>query len=97
MLHGDQVNENNAGGESPREPNEMEDKKMTRIEQQIAIYEDERNFLERCLISQKKYLNETTNRGMRNSIMQTIKTSEERLEKMNRRLRALAKMQNQNG
>lgn len=70
---------------------------MTRIEQLTAIYEDERNFLERSLISQKKYLNETTNRGTRNSIMQTIKTSEERLEKMNRRLRALAKMQEQNG
>lgn len=70
---------------------------MTRIEQLTAIYEDERNFLERSLISQKEYLNETTNRGTRNSIMQTIKTSEERLEKMNRRLRALAKMQEQNG
>ena len=70
---------------------------MTRIEQLTAIYEDERNFLERSLVSQKKYLNETTNRGTRNSIMQTIKTSEERLEKINRRLRSLAKMQERNG
>lgn len=65
---------------------------MTRTEQLIAIYEDERNFLERCLVSQRKHLKDTTNRATQNSIMQTIKTSEERLEKINRRLRALARM-----